>query len=196
MLQRLEAMEQEFGTLMESLRVGSNRLSADLQLLEGNLAEVGAATLPRRSFGDEAEVEQTGVVAEGVIEAEPPGAVDGQGEPVGGEAVPEPVGASAAREETDAVPEPVGAAREESGAAPEPVSAAPEPVSAAPEPVGAAPPEMGGAPADDAEGARLIALNMALNGTPREDTDRYLAENFQLSDRGGLLDEVYASVNA
>jgi hypothetical protein len=37
---------------------------------------------------------------------------------------------------------------------------------------------------------------MALNGTPREDTDRYLAENFQLSDRGGLLDEVYASVNA
>ena len=36
--------------------------------------------------------------------------------------------------------------------------------------------------ADDAEGARLIALNMALNGTPREETDRYLSENFQLSD--------------
>jgi DivIVA domain-containing protein len=47
---------------------------------------------------------------------------------------------------------------------------------------------------DDSEGARLIALNMALNGTPREETDRYLAENFQLSDRSGLLDEVYASV--
>ena len=47
---------------------------------------------------------------------------------------------------------------------------------------------------DDTEGARLIALNMALNGTPREETDRYLAENFQLSDRAGLLDEVYASV--
>ena len=46
----------------------------------------------------------------------------------------------------------------------------------------------------DAEGARLIALNMALNGEPREATDRYLAENFDLSDRSGLLDEVYASV--
>ncbi len=47
---------------------------------------------------------------------------------------------------------------------------------------------------DDAEGARLIALNMALNGTPREETARYLNENFSLSDANGLLDEVYASV--
>ena len=49
-------------------------------------------------------------------------------------------------------------------------------------------------PGDDTEGARLIALNMALNGTPRDETDRYLAENFELSDRVRLLDEVYASV--
>ena len=49
-------------------------------------------------------------------------------------------------------------------------------------------------PPSDVEGARLIALNMALNGTSREETDRYLAENFELADRGGLLDEVYASV--
>jgi hypothetical protein len=47
---------------------------------------------------------------------------------------------------------------------------------------------------DDSEGARLIALNMALNGTPRDETARYLSDNFQLSDRDGLLDEVYASV--
>jgi DivIVA domain-containing protein len=46
--------------------------------------------------------------------------------------------------------------------------------------------------ADDSEGARLIALNMALNGTPREETDRYLAENFDLPDRAVILDEVYA----
>jgi hypothetical protein len=46
----------------------------------------------------------------------------------------------------------------------------------------------------DAEGARLIALNMALNGEPREATDKYLAENFNLSERDKLLDEVYASV--
>ena len=47
---------------------------------------------------------------------------------------------------------------------------------------------------DDAEGARLIALNMALNGTPREETAKYLSENFALRDRDELLDEVYASV--
>jgi hypothetical protein len=35
---------------------------------------------------------------------------------------------------------------------------------------------------------------MALNGSSREEVDRYLAENFQLADRRGLLDEVYASV--
>jgi hypothetical protein len=35
---------------------------------------------------------------------------------------------------------------------------------------------------------------MALNGTPRDETDRYLAENFDLPDREGLLDEVYSRV--
>jgi len=45
---------------------------------------------------------------------------------------------------------------------------------------------------DDSEGARLIAFNMALNGTPREQTARYLVENFDLSDRESLLEEVYA----
>jgi hypothetical protein len=35
---------------------------------------------------------------------------------------------------------------------------------------------------------------MALNGTPREETEKYLAQNFSLSDPEGLLDEVYASV--
>ena len=47
---------------------------------------------------------------------------------------------------------------------------------------------------DDVEGARLIALNMALNGQTREETDKYLAENFDLADRAALLDEVYSTV--
>ncbi|MGH2899871.1 MAG: hypothetical protein ACRDMZ_14450, partial [Solirubrobacteraceae bacterium] len=47
---------------------------------------------------------------------------------------------------------------------------------------------------EDLEGARLIALNMALNGQSRAETDTYLAENFDLGDRDALLDEVYASV--
>ncbi len=47
---------------------------------------------------------------------------------------------------------------------------------------------------EDLDGARLVALNMALSGESREQTDRYLADSFQLSDRAKLLDEVYAAV--
>lgn len=51
-------------------------------------------------------------------------------------------------------------------------------------------PRAGAAPSS--EGARLIALNMALSGTPREETARYLEENFDLADQDELLDDVYA----
>jgi DivIVA domain-containing protein len=47
---------------------------------------------------------------------------------------------------------------------------------------------------ESADGARLIALNMALNGTPRDETARYLEENFDLEDPDTILDEVYARV--
>ena len=60
-----------------------------------------------------------------------------------------------------------------------------EPLAEEPEPAAAA----DGA---DEEGARLIALNMALNGTPREETERYLADNYELADPQALLDDVYA----
>jgi DivIVA domain-containing protein len=130
MLQRVDAMESELGALIESLRTGANRLTADLTLLTGNMGELrGAAT---------------------------------------------------------------GAGAETAETAPEPVSAHPP----QPESETEAPAEGESAPegSDDSEGARLIALNMALNGTPREETDNYLAENFQLEDRAKLLDEVYARV--
>jgi hypothetical protein len=42
------------------------------------------------------------------------------------------------------------------------------------------------------EGARVIALNMALSGSTREETAAYLAENFELDDPEALLDDVYA----
>ena len=78
----------------------------------------------------------------------------------------------------------------------EPVSgaAATEPVPAGAEAAAAATVTEPAAGADDIAGARLIALNMALNGTPREETDRYLQENFELADRDQLLDEVYGNV--
>jgi DivIVA domain-containing protein len=45
----------------------------------------------------------------------------------------------------------------------------------------------------DSAAARIVALDMALSGTSREDTDRYLADNYDLPDRAALLDEVYAA---
>ena len=145
MLQRVDAMEGELGALIESLRTGANRLSADLSLLSGNMGELytaagrASADAPAIAYEPEAEPEPDYLVAE----------------------EPEEVTTVEAAEEPD-VEEP----------------AADEPEAAE----------------DDVEGARLIALNMALNGQTREETDKYLAENFDLADREGLLDEVYATV--
>jgi hypothetical protein len=71
----------------------------------------------------------------------------------------------------------------------------PLPSPAPPESAPAAPrSNEGSGGSEDLDGARLIALNMALNGESRVATDRYLAENYELSDRHKLLDEVYAAV--
>ena len=77
--------------------------------------------------------------------------------------------------------------------------AAPEPPAASSAPDGAPTPlpDLGPFEEDFAAdepadaGARLIALNMALGGAPREETARYLAEHFELDDAEALLDDVY-----
>jgi hypothetical protein len=53
-------------------------------------------------------------------------------------------------------------------------------------------PEGAGEESEDAQNARLVALNMALNGASRTETERYLAENFSIEDSSALLDDVYA----
>jgi DivIVA domain-containing protein len=71
-----------------------------------------------------------------------------------------------------------------------PQAAAPEPEPA----LEAAAPHAGGAPENgDTAAARIVALDMAFSGTPREEIDRYLAENYDVPDRAALLDEVYAA---
>jgi DivIVA domain-containing protein len=101
-------------------------------------------------------------------------------------------------------------ARAAAPSAPAPSPALPEPRAVAPppepppdpEPAAAAAAERAAAsdppathePKDgDSAAARIVALDMALSGTSREDTDRYLAENYDLADRAALLDEVYAA---
>jgi DivIVA domain-containing protein len=88
-----------------------------------------------------------------------------------------------------------------------PAAAPPEPSAPAPQPEPA--PEPAAVPAERSavngersasevpaspEGARLVALNMALNGTPREEAARYLADNFELEDQDAILDDVYSRI--
>ena len=57
-------------------------------------------------------------------------------------------------------------------------------------------PEPGDEPGeDDDAAARIIALNMALGGSSREETAAYLQEHFTLADPSALLDDVYAKVD-
>jgi DivIVA domain-containing protein len=135
MLQRLDTMESELTSLVESLRTGANRVAADLSLLEQGMAELYGAA--------------------------------GREQPA----------APVATASTPAPP-----------VMPEPVVQADEVVVARV----AVPAESAGG--TDVEGARLVALNMALNGTSREETERYLSAHFDLDDRDTLLDEVYATV--
>jgi hypothetical protein len=166
MLQRIDAMESELGALVESLRTGSNRLSADLQLLQGNLTELrGAAAPSGRSSEPESSFEPDSV-------SEDPGAPPENAAVA--EAIDEPGFSEPVFSYADTAPE--------HAQPPRAVSPAAESAASYEE------------RADDTEGARLVALNMALNGTPREETDRYLEANFRLENRGALLDEVYASV--
>jgi DivIVA domain-containing protein len=155
MLQRVDAMESELGQLLEGLRTGANRVTADLSLLESNMSDLHDATSPARpSFA-----------------AEDPAGADAYSLDEGDESA-----AAALADDEEAVDTVI--VEDEIEAVVEPDA---EPATAVGE-------------GDDAEGARLVALNMALNGTPREETERYLAEHYALADRESLLDEVYATV--
>ncbi|MBV9362942.1 MAG: hypothetical protein JOY89_01800, partial [Solirubrobacterales bacterium] len=108
---------------------------------------------------------------------------------------PEPAGAAAA---TEAAAAPAPALEQAAPAVPtQPFEASVGVVGAGAGEVlsdaSAAPAPAGRANGAEDESARLIALNMVMNNTPREEIERYLAEHFRLTDRRGLLDEVYSS---
>jgi DivIVA domain-containing protein len=143
LLERLGAMHDELGAMMDRLREEAGRVSAELRTLERD-----------------------------VVELAPPAEEEEEPEPVAEEPEPEP-------EPEPKVPEePVegtaetaaGKARSKRGRAKAEPQAKP----------------------DDEEAARLVALDMALAGTPRDETERYLAEHYTLADPGAILDDVYA----
>jgi vacuolar-type H+-ATPase subunit H len=192
MLERLDSMESELNALIESLRTVSGRLNADMQAFEGHVNAVGASLEGPLAFEREPE-------AAPQLEPQPtagPPTHDGSGDDgVQAPAAEQTDGVQApASEQTDGVQAPAAEQADGIGIGIG-YDSAPADQPAAEHPDERALPDS--APAsDETEGARLIALNMALNGTPRDETARYLGENFQLSDRDRLLDEVYASVEA
>jgi DivIVA domain-containing protein len=178
--ERVESMDSEVSALVQSLRAGAGRLAADLGSVETNMGELydaasGASPAAQAASADE-PLDALDLEEHWPMDSDTPlpggGAVEG------------------------------GAPRVTRGAEPAEVSvglaagapSATTPGSTAPGSASAGSATAGSAAEDDLDGARLIALNMALNGEPREQADSYLAENFELADREKLLDEVYAAI--
>jgi DivIVA domain-containing protein len=86
----------------------------------------------------------------------------------------------------------VGEVGGEAAPPPPPDDTAPPPADDVAPPAGDLAAPADGALNGDEAGARLIALNMALSGTPREETAAYLAEHYRLADPEALLDDVYS----
>lgn len=54
--------------------------------------------------------------------------------------------------------------------------------------------ETGGEHGDTDAAARLVAMNMALDGATREEVDRHLADSYPAADRDALVDEVFSRI--
>jgi hypothetical protein len=177
---------QEIDAQLERAEAVAARLSGRADQIERSLQALADSVRDELS-AVKADLEELRAVGEGVTEKRAEAAAAAH-EP---EAAPEPEAVAPAPEPEAApaapAPEPEPAAL--ASAEPPPAAAPAEPSAAA---APAEPPAAGAPAAEGQEGARVIALNMALNGSPRDETARYLAENFELEDPDALLDEVYA----
>ena len=180
LLERLGAMQDELGTLMDRLREDAGRLSAELRSLERDVVELAPPPLdeeedfepetdPERIAAARARQAGAEVAAEEAAAGE--AAVQDEPEP---ETDPERIAAAAKAAQTEGKPETAaGKARAKGGGSKRKAAARP-------------------AKPDDEEAARLVALDMALGGTPREETEKYLSEHYELADPAAVLDDVYA----
>ncbi len=188
----LSDLRSAAGSLVDNIRTSGDQLRDELNQVRGEFANVREARLESGSSSSAsagATIDATPAVADddtGPVDAEPEVVAEVQdtvvddlpAEDNGGLATDlddEPAAVELDDDDTDAVDE-----EEEAPAVADESPA---------ETTGS-----GGRSIRGAEGARLIALNMALNGTPRDETARYLSQNFDLDDQDSLLDEVYARV--
>jgi hypothetical protein len=189
LLERVGAMDSEVSALVESLRGGANRLAADLAAVETNMGELYDAAAGQPLTNAVAG----GAQAQPTVPAPPPPG------PPAPTSTPPPIppppasgaAAPAVRHAQSGPPplSPPESAEPDAHVDPE----APPPRQRI---AGSSSTDSTSAVVDsgDLDSARLVALNMALNGDSREDAERYLAENFTLADRGKLIDEVFAAI--
>jgi F0F1-type ATP synthase membrane subunit b/b' len=188
LIERVESMDGEASTLVESLRAGAGRLSSELMTVETNMAELYDAAAGRGSHAPQAGSRQEDLLQDDSSPTTVPAGDAVADVPVRqghSEFVPTTAPAPTATP-VASVPPPSTPAAGSPATPPLPFSE-----QSPPTPSESNRPQ---ASADNGEGARLIALNMALNGDSRAATDRYLAEHYQLTDRQQLLDEVYAVI--
>jgi hypothetical protein len=183
LIERVESMDTQSAALVESLRAGTSRLASDLSAVETNMAELYDAAAGRG--GD------AGVAVDSPPAGPPvPDTDTGADAPVRqghSEFIPvPPVPVPGPASPTASVPSVLASVASPSVPPVPPIAASPAPPRSEPQ---------AGSGNGDLDGARLIALNMALNGDSREAIDRYLAEHYQLGDRQKPLEEVFAAVD-
>jgi DivIVA domain-containing protein len=190
LLARVGTMDSETQTLVESLRSGASQLAGDLAAVEANMGslydaasgragDTGAQTEPVGSSTAD-DYGSAGATAAPPLQ-EPP-FVDALGQSLGGmqdDTYAGEVHAEAIHTQAQTTA---------------PSGSRPSEVAPPNEPPLPDPGHDESSASGDLDGARLVALNMALNGDSREETAQYLAENFDVSDRERLLDEVYAAI--
>jgi vacuolar-type H+-ATPase subunit H len=117
----------------------------------------------------------------------------------------EPAPAAPEEAPAEATPEPVAAEPEPEPEEPEPEPESPEPAAGGPSTdeliaqlrggdAEAAGEAAGGREKGDAGAARLVAMNMALEGASREEVGKRLAEDFDVDDRDALVEDVFSRV--
>lgn len=170
MRSRLQEMEAKLESVTGTLLAGSTELTSGLGQLRGEMAALYDAAAGRAGGPSPAAAAAAPNAPRAVRDA-----------PIAPRAVREAPSNGVKRAEVEREP-PVPAAIEEL-----PVASAPRDLAVEDEPAPAR--------SADVDGARLIALNMALNGDSREQTDHYLAEHFDLADRAKLVDEVFGAID-
>lgn len=171
MLQRVESMDQELGTMIDNLRTGVNRLVADLALLEGNIADL------HEQHGGVAPVSSSpSFTKDPALDIEPGPETDAE------------VVATETDPEVDAAIAPASPTADSADAGLAELQVVEDELS-------------GDALADDNDrdqeaSARLIALDLALGGSDRDDIKEELEQLFSLPDVDRLLDDVFTSIDA